>query len=342
MESTLGKRITSNRKRLRLTQDQLAEKLGITAQAVSKWENDLSCPDITILPKLADIFGISIDELLGRESPIPVCETKVVANTNKQDSGFTYDSNSGKMDFHWEGIKLEGIGLACWVLLTGILYLTVQFTSIEVSFWNVLWPSFLFTLGIFGLYPRFSGFRLGCALFGGYVILCKFRLLPVTFDNGVLVAVAVVLFGIGLLADAVRKAKCRDRFCGHKFGNGHCGKFAHDFHIDGTGFTYDASFGDNFQAIEMDILRNGSISVNFGDYTVDLQGVAAVENGCILHADCSFGTLTLLVPHQYAIIPDSSTSFASFEIVGQPDPNPTATISLQSTVSFGEIRVRYI
>ena len=63
MESTLGKRITANRKRLGFTQDQLAEQLGITAQAVSKWENDLSCPDISFLPKLADIFGITTDAL---------------------------------------------------------------------------------------------------------------------------------------------------------------------------------------------------------------------------------------------------------------------------------------
>ena len=70
MEVTLGKRIAANRKRLGLTQDQLAEKLGITAQAVSKWENDLSCPDISILPKLADIFGISVSKLLGIEQNI--------------------------------------------------------------------------------------------------------------------------------------------------------------------------------------------------------------------------------------------------------------------------------
>ena len=62
---TIGKRIAQHRKRMGLTQDQLAEKLGITAQAISKWENDLSCPDIAILPKLADYFGISIDELMG-------------------------------------------------------------------------------------------------------------------------------------------------------------------------------------------------------------------------------------------------------------------------------------
>ena len=45
MEETTGKRIMAHRKRLGLTQEQLAEKLGGTAQAVSKWEKDQSCPD---------------------------------------------------------------------------------------------------------------------------------------------------------------------------------------------------------------------------------------------------------------------------------------------------------
>lgn len=70
---TLGKRILYHRKRLGLTQDQLAERMGVTAQAVSKWEHDLSCPDVTTVPRLAELFGISTDELLGvarlRRSP---------------------------------------------------------------------------------------------------------------------------------------------------------------------------------------------------------------------------------------------------------------------------------
>ena len=67
MEETLGKRVVFHRKRLGLTQDALAELMGVTAQAVSKWENDQSCPDIGALPKLAEIFDISTDELLGVE-----------------------------------------------------------------------------------------------------------------------------------------------------------------------------------------------------------------------------------------------------------------------------------
>ena len=63
---TLGKRILYHRKRLGLTQDQLAEKMGVTAQAVSKWEHDLSCPDVTAVPRLAELFGISTGR---RKSP---------------------------------------------------------------------------------------------------------------------------------------------------------------------------------------------------------------------------------------------------------------------------------
>lgn len=66
---TIGSVIASNRKRLNITQDALAQKLGVTNQAVSKWELDQACPDIQLLPILADIFGITMDELFGRENP---------------------------------------------------------------------------------------------------------------------------------------------------------------------------------------------------------------------------------------------------------------------------------
>ena len=64
---TLGERIAYYRKRRGLTQEQLAEKCSVTPQAVSKWENDLSAPDISLLVPLAELFGISADELLGKE-----------------------------------------------------------------------------------------------------------------------------------------------------------------------------------------------------------------------------------------------------------------------------------
>jgi DNA-binding XRE family transcriptional regulator len=59
--------IVNRRKALGLTQEGLAQKLGVTNQAVSKWESGQSCPDLALLPLLADLFGITIDELFGRE-----------------------------------------------------------------------------------------------------------------------------------------------------------------------------------------------------------------------------------------------------------------------------------
>lgn len=61
----LGDRIACLRKRKKMTQAQVAEQLGISAQAVSKWESGLSCPDIMTLVPLAAVLGVSTDALLG-------------------------------------------------------------------------------------------------------------------------------------------------------------------------------------------------------------------------------------------------------------------------------------
>lgn len=67
---TIGNVIAENRKRLNMTQEALAQRLGVTNQAVSKWELDQACPDIQLLPLLADSFGISVDGLFGRETSV--------------------------------------------------------------------------------------------------------------------------------------------------------------------------------------------------------------------------------------------------------------------------------
>lgn len=70
---TMGQIIAQNRKERDMTQEALAEKLGVTNQAVSKWESGQSDPDIAVLPKLADLFEISVDALFGRENrPVAV------------------------------------------------------------------------------------------------------------------------------------------------------------------------------------------------------------------------------------------------------------------------------
>ncbi len=68
MEIRIGSKVRQLRKKQGLTQEQLAEKIGVSFQAVSKWENDIALPDITIIPALANYFGVSTDEILCYDS----------------------------------------------------------------------------------------------------------------------------------------------------------------------------------------------------------------------------------------------------------------------------------
>lgn len=67
MKETFGQRLSRIRKEKGYTQEDIASRITISPQAVSKWENDISSPDILVLSSLADILGVSVDELLGRE-----------------------------------------------------------------------------------------------------------------------------------------------------------------------------------------------------------------------------------------------------------------------------------
>lgn len=69
MEQRIGEKVTSLRKAKNITQAQLAEYLHLVPQTVSRWEADNGTPDISLLPRIADFFGISLDDLFGR-SPL--------------------------------------------------------------------------------------------------------------------------------------------------------------------------------------------------------------------------------------------------------------------------------
>ena len=81
MNETFGQRFARLRKNRGLTQEELGTKLGLSGQAVSKWENDLSMPDISLLVQLSEILGVSLDELLGKEQPL----TRVVPEEERKD-----------------------------------------------------------------------------------------------------------------------------------------------------------------------------------------------------------------------------------------------------------------
>ena len=65
MENTFGERIQSFRKKRNRTQEEVANKLNVTAQAVSKWEKDVSLPDVQLLLSIAKLLNTLIDYLLG-------------------------------------------------------------------------------------------------------------------------------------------------------------------------------------------------------------------------------------------------------------------------------------
>ena len=83
MESTLGKRIAELRKQKDLRQDDIAQLLDVSPQAVSKWENDQTCPDIGLLPKLAQILGVTTDELLSGKQALQ--EVRVLPPEERKD-----------------------------------------------------------------------------------------------------------------------------------------------------------------------------------------------------------------------------------------------------------------
>lgn len=121
-KQTLGMKITALRKQMGMTQLELAEKMGVTDKAVSKWERDLSCPDVSSLPRLAEIFDVSVDELMqartkaatdsGANSPGNILTLVFRAVALAMGVSVTALSALKKLDSS-TGFTLLGIGLAC-------------------------------------------------------------------------------------------------------------------------------------------------------------------------------------------------------------------------------------
>ena len=106
-----------------MTQLELAEKMGVTDKAVSKWERDLSCPDISSIPKLAEIFGISVDELMQVKAPAPTekKDHKKLVNLALRGIALAMGIAAAVLSILGEldtasGFGMLGIGLSCLAL----------------------------------------------------------------------------------------------------------------------------------------------------------------------------------------------------------------------------------
>lgn len=121
MKKTLGMMIASLRKENGMTQLELAEKMGVTDKAVSKWERNLSCPDVNTIPKLAEVFGISVDELMQIKSESQSKEKKDITSmvhmimkaiAVAMGVGVVVLSILKQLDMN-SGMLMLGLGLAC-------------------------------------------------------------------------------------------------------------------------------------------------------------------------------------------------------------------------------------
>ena len=117
---TMGEKISTLRKEKGMTQLELANKLNITDKAVSKWERNIACPDTQTIPKLAEILGISVEELLnakaapvsGHKGAAYMADLVLKAVPVAMGIAVIVTSLLGELDMR-SGFTMLGIGLAC-------------------------------------------------------------------------------------------------------------------------------------------------------------------------------------------------------------------------------------
>ena len=342
MEETLGKRIVFHRKRLSLTQDSLAEQLGVTAQAVSKWENDQSCPDITILPKLAEIFETTTDELLG----IAKKEVHPPQIIPEEPENATAGVSSEK-EKKWNALLSPGAPFGFWLFLTGLVALVdavrlLPYDLIDIGLADIAISCGIFSFGLFSCLRQFSLLRLGCAIGGGIFV---FNLLTEpsigAIDWYVPLLAGLSLLGLDLLIQTIRKPKQNGMIVGNL---GHMVNDSAKNHCtyDGEHFDCATRFGGSSHLITLPRLSSGKACVSFGELEVDLTDCKEFAPGCTLELNCTFGKLCLIVPKCARIEPNISTAFAALETKGSPAADAGSVIYVNGSASFGEITLRYI
>ena len=336
---TIGDRIKFHRKRLGMTQEQLAERMGVSAQAVSKWENNLSCPDISVLPELAEIFGITVDELLGKNPPAgaTVHEAEVVnPEKEKHGSSVSWEWDNGGMS-----VKLGSVFFALYILVVGGLMLMNHLCGFDVSWWTVVWTSELVFIGATSQSRHFSLFGLVMSLAGLYFLLSAYGVIRVELGWGVVFPVVLLLWGVSLLIDIVfgkrrRHGKSKTTVHNNK-------KLHHEYSCDNGYLHCELSFGEYRAAVVTPMLKGGSIDSSFGDFTVDFSACESLAPNCRIDVDNSFGELTLLVPDKFRAEVNRDGGFAAnIEIKGAPAAETRGVLFLEVDNSFGNVVLRYV
>ena len=327
MEQTMGKRIIRHRKALGLTQEQLAEKLGVTAQAVSKWENDQSCPDIYMLPKLAELFQTTTDELLG----INAAPAANADNEEEEKNGW---------ELHIEPGKREGIGLAIYILIVGALIFASRYMGWDVSLWSVMWPSALLVGAVLSIFKRIRFTNCIVALVGAWFLVNNLGVLELSINKSLIFPALIVMFGLCLLVDILFRQKSNKRGI-HKRGS-FSNKGKKHFVQENERFECVNNFGETMHRITLPRLSGGRVDVCFGEMEIDLTPCGEIAEKCEIEVAVNFGELSLKVPGAYNVVCTAGTSFSEITISGSPNEQSGRTIILCGDVNFGELSIEYV
>lgn len=343
-DMTMGKRIAARRKELKMTQEALAQELGVSAQAVSKWENDLSCPDISILPKLAKTLGLTTDALLGAEPAEPVHEAQIVSEPEADDDlpGIYVESSSGsKWNLHFDAPKKASFSLAAWLICTALLMLAgpvLKHGSASIGFWSAVWISALIVWGVGGMIRHIRFSNVIATLGGVYFALEGLGIFHLELGWGIVFPVLILLLGVSLLIDGFRKKKRPSG--GLHITTPESG--ASEMWVKDGWLVYSNSFGEDRYLVATPELKGGDISVCFGEHVLDFSGVEKVAEDCTVELNSSFGEISLRIPSRFRVNFVTSKNFAETEVHGYPASEPEGTINLVSNLSFGQLSIVYI
>lgn len=325
---TMGRRIAAHRKRMGLTQDQLAEQVGVSPQAVSKWENDLSCPDISTLPVLARIFGVTTDELLGMERTEPVHQAEVVGEEEPESHTFQVQVDAPKR---------PGLTFAAWLIAVGGMMLAGHFLKADVGLWSAMWIMGLTVFGVSSLFSRFNFPGTLAAVSGLYFAAGELNLIERELGWNVVLPSLIVLLGVSLLLDGLMGKK---KDWGIHINAS--GKDAGKAQVADGVLSYSQSFSESHYRVETAEFRGGEISVSFGEHTLDFTGVQRLAEDCRLRVSSSFGETRLVVPRRFRVEMNAASSFGEIDFTGRCDEIPEGTICVSGSVSFGELKVEYV
>ncbi len=337
--NTIGRRIAMLRKEKGYTQEQLAEMLNISPQAVSKWENDISSPDISLIPKIAEILGVTTDELLG---VTPLEPHVVVVDTGSAHQG---QKVKGAYEFRFEGGKASAIIFGIFLLAIGAMFLLKEFGVISLSggvtFWSIVWPIMLIGLGVSMLRESWFPVSVGCILVGAYKLLYQFAVIPEAYPLtwNMVWPLALLLIGLSIVTTSCRNKK-RNRYA--KYAEGHANKEPHVVENCEDGVVHlECNFSETRHNFEEDVFRGADIEGNFGTITLDLRQCKQFSDSAYVDAEVNFGSLNVLLPPTVALNKKVDNTFAVCTVKGNPNADAPYRLTVRGSVNFGSIEIRY-